>query len=431
VINDDDLTGAAHQRRPTPDPLASPAARVGPAAPGYRRRDALALSGLAGLAGLAAAACGTQNIAAPPPAPPQNTLQRFWARQRRHGHVNFANWPLYIDPGHETLRDFTGATGITVSYAEVIQENESWFSEISPILRAGESIGYDIMVVTDGFQFSELVTAGDLTPLDQRRMPNFYRYARRRFRNRSFDPGNTYSMPWAGGATGIAWNPTYIKKPVTSINELWNPAYKGRVGMMSDILDLGNFGMIKLGINPETSGPNGWHRAARELAAQRDAGLVRGYYEQEYIDALSKGDTWISMAWSGDVFLQNLSSGTDLRFVIPREGGNMWTDNMMIPRRAQNPVDAMMLMDWYYRPEIAAMLTEAINFIPPVPAAQPVIAAAAAKATGSQKELLTKVASSHLVFLPPHVYTRLSNYADVSGKRQQQYLSIFQPVIAG
>jgi spermidine/putrescine transport system substrate-binding protein len=75
------------------------------------------------------------------------------------------------------------------------------------------------------------------------------------------------------------------------------------------------------------------------------------------------------MAWSGDVFLQNLSSGTDLRFVIPREGGNMWTDNMMIPRRAQNPVDAMMLMDWYYRPAIAAMLTEAINYIPPCPRA--------------------------------------------------------------
>jgi spermidine/putrescine transport system substrate-binding protein len=137
------------------------------------------------------------------------------------------------------------------------------------------------------------------------------------------------------------------------------------------------------------------------------------------------------MAWSGDVFLQNLSSGTDLRFVIPREGGNMWTDNMMIPRRAQNPVDAMMLMDWYYRPAIAAMLTEAINYIPPVPAAQPVVAADAARATGSQKALLTKVATSDLVFLRAAQYARLRNYADVSGRKQQQYLSIFQPIIGG
>ena len=163
---------------------------------------------------------------------------------------------------------------------------------------------------------------------------------------------------------------------MTSINELWNPAYKGRVGMMSDIQDLGNFGLLKLGIDPETSTPADWQAAAKVLTQQRHAGLVRGYYQQSYIDELVAGNTWISMAWSGDIFQQNLSSGTDLRFVIPDEGGTLWTDNMMIPKYAQNPVDAMMLMDWYYRPQIAAQLTESINYISAVPAAQPIIAAA-------------------------------------------------------
>ena len=399
---------------------------------GYRRRDALRLAGLAGLAtaGLAAAGCGTSPPPAPKPAPPAGSAA-WWATQRKHGHVNFANWPLYIDPNHQTLKEFTAATGVTVSYAEVIQDDQSWYNQISPILRRGQAIGYDLMVVTDGFQFSELVTAGDLIPLDQKLMTNFYSYARPRFKNRSFDPGNTYSMPWAGGATGIAWNPNFIHKEITSINELWNPAYKGRVGMMTDLLDLGNFGMIKQGVDPETSGPAGWRKAAQALAQQRDAGIPRGYYEQDYIDLLTKGETWISMAWSGDVFLQNLSSGTDLRFVIPHEGGNMWTDNMMIPKGAQNPVDAMMLMDWYYRPDIAALLTEAINYIPPVPKAQPLVAAAAAKATRVAESLLTKVATSNLVFLRPAEYARLRNYADVSGKRQEQYMSIFQPLTAG
>jgi spermidine/putrescine transport system substrate-binding protein len=396
---------------------------------GYRRRDALRLAGLAAASGLAAG-CSGGPPPAPKPTPPVGSAD-WWATQRKHGHVNFANWPLYIDPSHQTLKDFTTATGITVSYAEVIQEDQSWYNEISPILRKGQAIGYDIMVVTDGFQFSELVTAGDLIPLDQKLMTNFYRYARPRFKTRSFDPGNTYSMPWAGGATGIAWNPNFIHKDITSINELWNPAYKGRVGMMTDTLDTGNFGMIKQGIDPETSGPAGWRKAADALAAQRDAGIPRGYYQQEYIDLLTKGETWISMAWSGDVFLQNLSSGTDLRFVIPREGGNMWTDNMMIPTGAQNPVDAMMLMDWYYRPGIAAMLTEAIDYIPPVPKARPVIFADADKASGSDKSMLTKVATSNLVFLPAVEYSRLRNYADVSGKRQEQYQSIFQPLVSG
>ena len=91
----------------------------------------------------------------------------------------------------------------------------------------------------------------------------------------------------------------------------------------------------------------------------------------------------------------------------------------------------MMLMDWYYRPEIAAMLTEGINYIPPVPRAQVIIAGDAAKASGSEKTLLTKVADSDLVFLRASEYARLRNYADVSGKRQEQYQSIFNPLISG
>ncbi|HWG62645.1 MAG TPA: spermidine/putrescine ABC transporter substrate-binding protein [Streptosporangiaceae bacterium] len=394
------------------------------------RRDALGLGGLAA-AGLGLAACGGGPAASPAPTVHARTAaQDFWAGKKKHGHVNFANWPLYIDAGHKTLTEFTAATGITVSYAEVIQEDPSWFAKISPIIQARESIGYDVMVVTDGFQFSQLVALGELTPLNQSMMTNFYSYASKKFKNRSFDPGNTYSVPWASGTTGIAWNPKYIQTPVTSINELWNPAYKGRVGMMSDTQDLGNVGMIKLGINPEKSKPADWAAAAKVLAAQRKAGLVRGYYQQSYIDALRSGQTWISMAWSGDIFQQNLTSGTNFQFVIPKEGGTIWTDNMMIPKYAQNPVDAMMLMDWYYQPDIAAQLTEAINYITAVPGARPIISRDAAKASGSTKQTLSEVATSNLVWPTPAEFARLHNYADVSGKLQQQYQSIFNPVVA-
>jgi spermidine/putrescine transport system substrate-binding protein len=395
-----------------------------------RRRDVLGLGGLAA-AGLALAGCTGGGSRPPRPVHAQNAVARFWAAQKQHGQVNFANWPLYIDTGRKTLQEFTATTGITVSYAEVIQEDAYWVNKIAPILRAGESIGYDLMVVTNGFWFSELLTMGGLIPLDQSMLANFRKHAAAKFQHRSFDPGNTYSIPWASGTTGIAWNPKFIQTPVTSINELWNPAYKGRVGMMADIQDLGNFGLLKLGVDPETSTPAEWQAAARALTQQRDAGLVRGYYQQSYIDQLTSGNTWISMAWSGDIFQQNLSSGTDLRFVIPDEGGTLWTDNMMIPKYAQNPVDAMMLMDWYYRPEIAAQLTESINYISAVPAAQPIIARDAARATGSSRRLLHEVATSELVWPPPADYKRLFSYADVSGKLQAQYEAAFSPVIHG
>ncbi len=398
------------------------------AAAGHRRRDALKLAGLAAAGLVAAAGCGTSQAA--PQAQALTGPAGPWSRQRKHGHVNFANWPYYIDTGQATLHEFTGATGITVTYAEVIQDDPSWFAKVSPIIRAHESIGYDVMVITNGFQFSELVALHELMPLDQSMMANFYRYASPNFQHRSFDPGNTYSVPWASGSTGIAWNPKYIKTPVTSMNDLWNPAYKGRVGMMSDLQDLGNFGMIRLGIDPEKSSPSDWRRAARVLTQQRDAGLVRGYYQQPYLNALASGETWISMAWSGDIFQSNLTSGTDLKFVVPAEGGTIWTDNMVIPRGAQNPVDAMMLMDWYYRPPVAAQLTESINYITAVPSVQAIIAADARKSKGTQRSLLHQVATSGLVWPTRAEFGRLRNYADVSGKAQQEYTSIFQPVVA-
>ncbi len=393
-----------------------------------RRRDVLTLGGLAA-AGLALAGCGG-GAPLPTAVQPRSPVKAYWARQRRHGTVNFANWPLYIDTGHKTLQEFTAATGITVNYSEVIQEVSQWVGKISPILRAHQSIGYDMMVVTNGFWFSELVSMGELVPLDQSMLVNFHKYAAPRFQHRSFDPGNTYSIPWASGTTGIAWNPKFIQEPVTSINALWNPAWKGRIGMISDIQDVGNFGLLKLGINPETSKPTDWQAAAKVLTQQKHSGLVRGYYGQSYIDELVAGNTWVSMAWSGDIFQQNLSSGSQLKFVIPDEGGTLWTDNMMIPKYAQNPMDAMLLMDWYYRPQIAAQLTESINYISAVPGAQPLIAAAAAKATGSSKALLHEVATSELVWPSAADYKRLYNYPDVSGKAQAQYEALFNPLIA-
>jgi spermidine/putrescine transport system substrate-binding protein len=200
--------------------------------------------------------------------------------------------------------------------------------------------------------------------------------------------------------------------------------------MMSDPQEIANFGLLKLGINPETSTETDWKAAAAELLKQKT--LVRKYYDQGYIDALSKGDTWISMAWSGDIFQQNLSAGTSLMFTVPKEGGTIWTDNMMIPKYAVNPAAAMQLIDWFYRPDIAALLTEAIEYISPVPSVQAIIKADAAKATKpADKATLLEVAGSPLVWLSADDYSRLRSYVPITSKNSVTFNSIFQPVVAG
>ena len=122
--------------------------------------------------------------------------------------MNFANWPLYIDTEHKTLQEFTAATGITVSYSEVIQEVSYWVNKISPILRVGQSIGYDLMVVTDGFWFSELVTTANCSRSTSPCWPTSTSTRAPRFQHRSFDPGNTYSIPWASGRPGSRGTPS-------------------------------------------------------------------------------------------------------------------------------------------------------------------------------------------------------------------------------
>ncbi|MBX6167704.1 MAG: extracellular solute-binding protein, partial [Thermobispora bispora] len=213
------------------------------------------------------------------------------------------------------------------------------------------------------------------------------------------------------------------------IRDRWNPKYKGKVGMMADAQEIANFGLLLLGIKPETSTPDDWEKAAEKLREQRDSGIVRKYYDQSYIDPLAKGDIWLTMAWSGDVFQKNISDGTDLRFVIPEEGATIWTDNMVIPKTAENPVDAIMLMDFFYEVEIAASLAEYINYVTPVPAAQEVVKRHAAEATGERKKLLEQVANSPLVFPTEADYAKLHDYRNfTSTEEQQKFERIFQAI---
>ncbi|QSI47638.1 polyamine ABC transporter substrate-binding protein [Thermobispora bispora] len=395
------------------------------------RRDAFRLAGFSA-AGLALAACGVQGKGSPRPttsAQVQSEVEKYWSGKVKNGHVNFANWPLYMDPKRPELKKFTERTGITVTYKEVIQDMPSWFAKIQPLLAAGQSIDYDLMVVTNGVQFTQLVRLGYLVPLDHSKLPNFAANAGERYKNESFDPGNVYSIPWASGMTGIAYNPKYIDTPPTKIADLWNPKYKGKVGMMSDAQEIANFGLMLLGINPETSTPDDWEKAAEKLREQRDSGIVRKYYDQSYIDPLAKGDIWLTMAWSGDVFQKNISDGTDLRFVIPEEGATIWTDNMVIPKTAENPVDAIMLMDFFYEVEIAASLAEYINYVTPVPAAQEVVRKHAAEATGEDKRLLEQLAESPLVFPSEEDYAKLHDYRNfTSTEEQQKFERIFQAI---
>lgn len=390
------------------------------------RRDVLRLMGAAG-AGLALSACGVKGQGGKEKVT-QTDVQKYWSGKARTGKLSWANWPGYMEDDHSTIKAFEKATGIKVDYKEVIQEMGPWFGKIQAPLAAGQSIGFDLMVMTNGIQLEQARQLGYLAPLDQSRLKNFQANAGPTFKNPSYDPGNAFTIPYESGITGIAYNTKYVKEEITSIAQLFDPKYKGRVGMMGDSQELGNFGMFLLGIDPEKSTQADWEKAAAKLREQRDKGIVRKYYNQDYVDAVSKGDVWMTMAWSGDVYSM---TSPDVRFAIPKEGGTIWTDNMCIPKTAGSPVDAITLMDWLYVPENNAPLTEFVNYITPVPGVKQVVAADAAKATGQEKKDLTRLSTSPLVFPSEADMQRLRRYRRLTQAEETQYQKIFEPIAKG
>jgi spermidine/putrescine transport system substrate-binding protein len=354
--------------------------------------------------------------------------------------LNFANWPLYIDDdgegNHPTIDQFEEATGVDVTYTEAIEDNTSFFGTIQPALEAGEDPGWDIIVMTD-WMIGNMARLGYLSELDvDRDVPNFVANADPVYLDRSYDPGNLYSVPWQSGITGIAYNPELVDEEITSLGQLLDPEliekYCGQIGMFVEMRDSMSLALLYNGVIPTEATIEDVEAAQQVLLDQ--APCVRGYYGNEYADELANGSLAITMAWSGDVFQLQLDN-PDLQFVVPDEGGMLWTDNMAIPVGAQHPNAALAMMDYVYDPEVAAQIAEWVNYITPVPGAQEIVRqhAEEAAAEGDQEtaDYLTAVAESPLVFPTDDMLSRLYSYKVLDEEEERQWNELFNEVIEG
>jgi spermidine/putrescine transport system substrate-binding protein len=416
------------------------------------RRQLLASAGTgAGAVGLSAflAACGVKGVSVGGGSTPKAGhvgSASWWAKQKLNHVVNFANWPYYIDVTssgkYPSLELFTQQTGIKVNYTEPIDDNVSFFAKIRPSLQAKQYTGYDIIVLDNitPNALGYLIKLGWLVPLDQAMMTNFYKYASPMVKNPSWDRGNKLTMAWQSGWTAIGYNSSVIKDPGTSVGILFDKKYAGKVGMMSDVEDLGSVGLLAIGVEPATSTESDWARAAKKLQQQKSEGIVRAYYDQSYIDHLKNGDTVVSQAWSGDIFQADLNSKyRDLKLLMPDEGAMFWTDNMCIPMYSQNPKDAMTLMDFFYQPQVQAVVEYYNDYICPVPAAKQVLLHPGGWAKQALKEMKPEIglapsvtADAPTVF-PTGQYVKLSrSYAPLSNPEAlKAWNNLFLPITQG
>ena len=283
--------------------------------------------------------------------------------------LRWLNWPLYIDfsddeSSNPSLDAFTALTGIEVEYNEGLLDNAEFLAKYAADLRAGNNTGWDVMS-PGGWVVERMARLGWLEEIDHSKLPQWTANCADYAKGLWFDPDNKYSVWWQGGITGIAYDPNLTGGEITTFDDLLNTDFSGHVGGFLDMRDMFGLTLLSLGVEPENATVADVERARDKLLSV-PAGHFRGFYGNEYYDALVPGDLWISVAWSGDISQMNLYDNDQVKFVVPDSGAMRWNDNLVIPKGGAAIDNALKLMDYYYDPAAAAMLSEWVGYFTPV-----------------------------------------------------------------
>jgi spermidine/putrescine transport system substrate-binding protein len=368
-----------------------------------RRR--LLRSGAAGALSLSAlsylAACGSETGGSS-----ESKQTEVIKKAKIAGPLYVANWPLYIDEKHETLKKFEDRYVASVKYVEEVNDNNEFFGKVHQQYDRGDSGGRDIHVVTD-WMAGKMIQRGYVQKLDHAALPHVTANLIERLQSPSFDPKRDYSVPWQSGLTGIIYRKDKVKREPKSIDDLFDPDYKGKVTMLTEMRDTVGLVAASMGFDPEKASVDDFMKAIDKIGEASDSGQIRGFTGNEYTKDITKGDSWAIIGWSGDA-VQLTADNPNIKFVPPETGVALWTDNMEIPVGAPHAYTAEKFMDFVYEPEIQAVITAYVNYICPV---------------NGVKEILVKqdpkLANNPLIFPPEEIAAKLHPYPSLSPKDEQ------------
>src|ERR1700731_3401906 len=282
--------------------------------------------------------------------------------------VNFYNWSNYIAPG--VLEDFTRETGIKLC-AATFDANET----LETRLLAGKS-GYDLVVPTAYF-LQRQITAHVFQKLDKAKLPNLANaWSTVTQRLATYDPGNLYAANYMWGTTGIGYNVKTVQKILGAHARIdsWDIVFKPEnlakfkdcgVHMLDSADDIFPAALSYLGLDPNSTRQADLEKAADLVSKVRP--YVRKFHSSEYLSALATGEICLVVGWSGDIMqarsrAAEANSDIEIGYAIPKEGAQMFFDNLAIPVDAKNVSEAYELINYLYRPDVAARNSDFLSY---------------------------------------------------------------------
>ena len=390
------------------------------------RRRLLQVAGIGGAAAVAAA-CGARP---PRTAAAGGTSEEVPAKTQPDQSatdpvVHWSTWVGYIDVDEETgtrptIEEFQRRTGIQVDYREDVNDNSEFDAKVRPQLEAGQDIGRDIVVLTD-WMAAQWIRKGFAQKFDRAWVPNA-RNLIPRLQAVPFDPERDQSLPWQSGYAGLGYNKDLLKEltgksELRTVGELWDPALKGRVTILSEMRDSVGCVMLEQGNDPEDFTEDDFNAATAELQEQIDSGQIRQVSGNDYIAAMESGYVVAAIAWSGDI-ASIVSKDYAFEFVLPESGGMLWTDNMLVPAMAGRRNNAERLMDYYYDPKVAAQVAAYVQYICPVVGAQ-----------HEMEKLDPSLVDNPLIFPTDEDLQKVSVFKTLTSSEQAKYDQAFQTLI--
>lgn len=287
--------------------------------------------------------------------------------------IRWGNWTLYLDYDSDkkvypTLEEFTKETGITVKYLEDYNDNDEFYGKVQGQLKLKKDIGYDLICPTD-WMAARYIRLGYAQKLDKANIPNAKNILPA-LASVPYDTGRDYSLTWQGIMAGFTWNKEKLPKGVRTLDELFAPANKGKVEVLTELRDTVGVIMMAQGVDITKFTADQYYNALDFLQKKIADGFIRQVKGNDYKEDLISGDAVAVIGWSGDAFQLSAENDGKFDFAIPESGGTISADNFIIPSTGQNKDKVEQLINYYYDPLVAAKVAAYVNYITPVQGAQ-------------------------------------------------------------